>query len=117
MSDKETAAAMFKMADQFIDVANRLVEGESIDMGEVGAALRYAAARFNAHEAAYKATDLAAERNDALAWFSSQYNEMLEENLDQHIKYFEDKKRSLSLSINLTRSLSGLADRNEKKQI
>ena len=94
MSDKETALALFKMADQFIDVANRMVEKENIDIGEVGAALRYAAARFNAHEAAYKATDLAAERNDALMWFSSQYKEMLEENLDQHIKYVEDKKNS-----------------------
>jgi phosphopantetheinyl transferase (holo-ACP synthase) len=94
MSDKETALELFKMADEFINVANRLVEKENIEIGEVGAALRYAAARFNAHEAAYKAKDLAAERSDALAWFSSQYNEMLEENLDQHIKYFEDKKAS-----------------------
>lgn len=93
MSDKDTALAMFKMADEFINLANRLVEEDKIEIGEVGGALRYAAARFNAHEAAYKATDLAAERNDALLWFSSQYNEMLEENLDQHIKYFEDKKK------------------------
>lgn len=94
MSDKETAQALFKMADQFIDVANQLVERDHKDLGEVGAALRYAAARFNAHEAAYKAHDLAAEREDALLWFSSQYKEMLEENLDQHIQYFEDKKNA-----------------------
>ncbi|MEH6442752.1 MAG: DUF3144 domain-containing protein [Oceanospirillaceae bacterium] len=94
MSDKETALALFKMADEFINIANRLVEQEGKEIGEVGAALRYAAARFNAHEAAFKAKDLAAERSDALAWFSSQYTEMLEENLDQHIKYFEDKKNS-----------------------
>lgn len=92
MTEKETALAMFKMADQFIDLANKLVEGENKEIGDVGGALRYAAARFNAHEAAFKAKDLKAERSDALAWFSSQYNEMLEENLDQHIQYFEDRK-------------------------
>lgn len=92
MEGKAKAVELFEMADEFINIANRLVETDGKDLGDVGAAIRYAAARFNAHEAAYKAKDLAAERSDALAWFSSQYNEMLEENLDQHIKYFEEQK-------------------------
>ncbi|SIS90297.1 DUF3144 domain-containing protein [Neptunomonas antarctica] len=89
MTNKESAANLFKMADEFIDVANRLVTSENKELEDVGAALRYAAARFSAHETAYKSKDLAAERNDALAWFSNQYSEMLEENLDQHIESFE----------------------------
>lgn len=92
MIDKEAAAKLFKMADEFIDVANRLVTTDSKDIEDVGAALRYAAARFSAHETAYKSKDLAAERNDALAWFTNQYSEMLEENLDQHIEHFESLK-------------------------
>ncbi|WP_293266247.1 DUF3144 domain-containing protein [Neptunomonas sp.] len=92
MIDKEAAANLFKMADEFIDVANRLVTSDNKDLEDVGAALRYAAARFSAHETAYKSKDLAAERNDALAWFSNQYSEMLEENLDQHIEHFEAQK-------------------------
>ncbi|MGY8872252.1 MAG: DUF3144 domain-containing protein [Pseudomonadales bacterium] len=92
MIDKEAAANLFKMADEFIDVANRLVTTDSKDIEDVGAALRYAAARFSAHETAYKSKDLAAERNDALSWFTNQYSEMLEENLDQHIEHFESLK-------------------------
>ncbi|WP_036551312.1 DUF3144 domain-containing protein [Neptunomonas japonica] len=92
MIDKEAAANLFKMADEFIDVANRLVTSDNKDLEDVGAALRYAAARFSAHETAYKSKDLAAERNDALSWFTNQYSEMLEENLDQHIEHFESLK-------------------------
>jgi hypothetical protein len=92
MTNKESAANLFKMADEFIDIANRLVTSENKELEDVGAALRYAAARFSAHETAYKSKDLAAERNDALAWFSNQYSEMLEENLDQHIEQFEKLK-------------------------
>lgn len=92
MASKETASNLFKMADEFIELANRLVTSEKKDLEDVGSALRYAAARFSAHETAYKSKDLAAERNDALAWFSNQYSEMLEENLDQHIEHFEKLK-------------------------
>ncbi|BBB30870.1 DUF3144 domain-containing protein [Neptunomonas japonica] len=92
MIDKEAAANLFKMADEFIDVANRLVTSDNKDLEDVGAALRYAAARFSAHETAYKSKDLAAERNDALSWFTNQYSEMLEENLDQHIEHFKSLK-------------------------
>ena len=92
MASKETASNLFKMADEFINLANNLVTEDNKDLEDVGAALRYAAARFSAHETAYKSKDLSAERNDALAWFSNQYSEMLEENLDQHIEHFESLK-------------------------
>ena len=62
MDEKPKATELFEMADEFINVANRLVELDKKEIGDVGAAIRYAAARFNAHEAAYKAKDLAAER-------------------------------------------------------
>ena len=94
MIDKEAATNLYKMADEFIDVANRLVTSDNQELEQVGAALRYAAARFSAHETAYKSEDLAAERDDAIAWFSNQYSGMLEENLDQHIEHFKSQKNT-----------------------
>ena len=77
---------LFDMADQFIDVANRLVEEHGQELGRVGAAIRYAAARFNAHEASYKSDDLEADKEDALSWFTEQYRKMLIDNIDEHIE-------------------------------
>lgn len=88
MAEKNTENEMdvLVMADQFINVANALVEDSKQEVGRVGAAMRYAVARFNAHEASIKTTDLAASRDDAIEWFSNQFKEMLTDNIDQHIK-------------------------------
>ena len=51
----------------------------------VGAAFRYAAARFSAHEASLRSENLPEEKTKALAWFTEQYNDMLQKNLDQYI--------------------------------
>ena len=80
---------IFDMADQFIEVANRLVLEQGQKLGRVGAAIRYAAARFNAHEASYKSDDLEADKEDALSWFTDQYRKMLIENIDEHIEMAE----------------------------
>ena len=44
MSDKTVNMAIFDMADEFIAVANRLLEEEHKDLGQISAAIRYAAA-------------------------------------------------------------------------
>ncbi|WP_338726933.1 DUF3144 domain-containing protein [Shewanella baltica] len=75
---------IYELADQFIALANQLSQQES-DVGKVGTALRFAAARFNAFEAAIKSADLGAEKESALEWFSSEFKEMLSDNLDDHI--------------------------------
>ncbi|MGR6501227.1 MULTISPECIES: DUF3144 domain-containing protein [Shewanella] len=75
---------IFELADQFIALANQLSQQEG-DVGKVGTALRFAAARFNAFEAAIKSADLGAEKDNALDWFSAEYREMLSDNLDDHI--------------------------------
>ena len=82
------------MADQFIEVANRLVAEEKQDIGEVGTAIRYAAARFNAHEASYKTDDLTKDKEDALSWFTEQYRLMLLENLDEHIELKKNEENT-----------------------
>lgn len=78
--------AIFDMADEFIAVANRLLEDEHKDLGKISAAIRYAAARFSAHEAACRSGDLAADREKARAWYIDQFDRMVTENLDQHIE-------------------------------
>lgn len=77
--------AIFDMADEFIAVANRLLEDEHKDLGKISAAIRYAAARFSAHEAACRSGDLAADKDKARAWYTEQFERMVTENLDQHV--------------------------------
>ena len=84
MSEQATGKSLYQLADQFIALANELAQEEQ-DVGKVGTALRFAAARFNAFEAAIKSADLAAEKDNALEWFSSEFKEMLSDNLDDHI--------------------------------
>ena len=84
MSEEKTELTMYQIADQFIALANKLSQQEN-DIGKVGTAMRFASARFNAFEAAIKSSDLAAEKDHALEWFSNEYKAMLKENLEDHI--------------------------------
>ncbi|QIR13737.1 DUF3144 domain-containing protein [Shewanella aestuarii] len=86
MSEPKSELTMYQLADQFIALANQLSQQEN-DIGKVGTALRYAASRYNAFEAAVKSSDLAAEKDNALAWFTNEFKEMLNENLEDHIKH------------------------------
>ena len=76
----------FDMADQFIAVANRLAEIDAQNVGDIGIALRYAAARYSAHEASLSSADLSAEKKSSKKWFGDQFEKMLQENLDQYIQ-------------------------------
>lgn len=84
--NNENEMDMLVMADQFINVANALVADSKQDIGRVSGAMCYAVARFNAHEASSKTTDLVGSRDDAIEWFSNQYKQMLTDNIDQYIK-------------------------------
>lgn len=86
MSDKETQMQILDMADEFIAVANRLLEEEGKDLGQISAAIRFAASRFSAHEASLRSGDLSADSEKAHQWYSEQFSGMLKENLDQHIQ-------------------------------
>ncbi|ARD21422.1 MULTISPECIES: DUF3144 domain-containing protein [Shewanella] len=85
MSEQKTETTMYQLADQFIALANQLGQTEN-DIGKVGTALRFAAARYNAFEAAIKSANLEAEKENALSWFTEEYKGMLNENLNDHIK-------------------------------
>lgn len=88
MTNKDAAVQLYKMADDFINLANSMVTEQNADLQNVGSALRYASARFTAHETAYNSKDIAAEKDDAIKWLLNQYSEMLEENFDQHIEHY-----------------------------
>lgn len=86
MSDNAAEMEIYNLADEFISVANRLLEEEGRDLGRISSAFRYAAARFSAHEASCRSGDLAQDREKAHAWYADQFSRMVGENLDQHIR-------------------------------
>lgn len=79
--DEERKISRVVMADQFIELANDFTKTESKE--RVGAAIMFAAARYNAFEASSKADDLNKMREDALKWYSDEYKKMLNANIDE----------------------------------
>ena len=86
MSKDVKELEMFEMADKFINIANELVQAQGQEIGRVGAAIRYAAARFNAHDANSKSKNLEEDKENAIEWYTDQYKKMLVENIEDHIK-------------------------------
>ncbi len=84
MSDKKQLT-IHEMANQFIDLANMFVENNDQKVNEVGAALRYATARMNAHEFTHFSKDPTAEKERAVKWFSDLYSLDLNEIIDEAI--------------------------------
>lgn len=92
MSEEVTELEIFEMADKFINIANELVQGQGQEVGRVGAAIRYAAARFTAHDANSKSSNLEDDRENVIEWYTDQYKKMLVENIDAHIKLNKSRK-------------------------
>ncbi|MBB3101989.1 DUF3144 domain-containing protein [Azomonas macrocytogenes] len=86
MSDNQDNTIIFNMADEFIEIANRLVGNEKKDLGHVSTAFRYAAARFSVHEASCKFNDLPNEQEKLQKWYTNQFDAMLQENFEDHIE-------------------------------
>lgn len=84
--DDETVDAIYRqMVDSFIDRANELADQNSAE--NVGMALLFAASRFNAFVVSQHAETLEAFEADvpkAREFFRRQYEEMLEENLQDY---------------------------------
>lgn len=89
ISDEELDEIYRRMVDLFIDRANEFAETNSQE--NVGLALLYAAARFNAHVVSQHANTLEDYAKDiprARQFFQGQYAEMLEENLEDYKQVF-----------------------------
>lgn len=76
-----------EMADKFIELANELTATNKVE--RVSSALLFAAARYNAFEIAGKSQDLVKDRRDALTWFRSEYERMLEANIDEFMEHHQ----------------------------
>jgi hypothetical protein len=85
LNDEQLEEIFRKMADSFIDSANEFAESNSQE--NVGLALLYAAARYNAHVVSQHAPTLEDFEKDlprAREFFAGQYQQMLEENLEDY---------------------------------
>ncbi|MEP2669117.1 MAG: DUF3144 domain-containing protein [Cyclobacteriaceae bacterium] len=83
MKEKKQEIPRSTMADKFIKLANEFTKSESKE--RVGAAIMFAAARYNAFEAYSKSEDLNKYKVDALNWYSNEYRRMLDANIDELI--------------------------------
>ena len=90
ISDEELDRQYRAMIDSFIDQANQQVQHNSPE--NVGMALLFAASRFNAYVVSQHADSLHKYENDldrARAFFSQQYKEMLDENLEDYKSVYQ----------------------------
>jgi hypothetical protein len=90
MSQTNNDLAFRKRADAFIQLANRQTDQEKSDY--VNASLLYAGARFSAFLVASGSDNIEAmktNREQAITYFTDQFNKMLIENLDEHIQNFD----------------------------
>jgi hypothetical protein len=84
MSTEDTNTSMYELADQFINLANELAQKDQ--SGNVGVAIRYAAARYTAFEASLQSDDLARDKEEVIDQFAKDYIKMLGINFDQYIE-------------------------------
>jgi len=82
--DQNSDTVMYEYADKFINLANELAKTDK--SGNVGMALRYAAARFSVFEASTQTNNLAADRDKYLQLIADNFNKVLQYNFDDYIK-------------------------------
>lgn len=83
MSSQQKEIPRSVMADKFIELANEFTITESKE--RVGAAIMFAAARYNAFEAYSKSKDLKKDKGDALTWYGQEYKRMFDANVEDLI--------------------------------
>lgn len=90
-SDTSPTGKFYARADKHVNLANEhLQSGDRV--GETCGSLVYAASRFNAWMIATScgsSEELQAKKAKELEFFTEQYREMLEQNLDDYIAHFE----------------------------
>ena len=91
MSNEAPNDAFWERADAVINLANQ--QTESAQSEDVSGSLLYASVRFNAFLIAAQASDVDALRmgkEDAVAYFTEQYRQLLLDNLDDYIENFDE---------------------------
>ncbi|MDO4450724.1 MAG: DUF3144 domain-containing protein [Moraxella sp.] len=87
----QDANAFFERADEVITLANSQLSPTS-HAGQVAASLTYAAARFAVSAASIgfmKGSDFAQEKDEIIAFYTKQYQQMLADNIDDYANNFE----------------------------
>jgi hypothetical protein len=90
--DQDQEKAMYDSADKFIALANEMTK--TFSQGQVGVAIRYAAARYSAFEASTRTDNLAEEKDKHLQFFVNTFTEMLQKNLEEYINILSQRKPS-----------------------
>ena len=80
---------MYDLANKYIDLANELSQTDQ--SGNVGVALRYAAARYSAFEASVHTTDLVADKEQVIEMYLEDYRRMLSDNIDDYLKQLSNQ--------------------------
>ncbi|MBK5279815.1 MAG: DUF3144 domain-containing protein [Bacteroidia bacterium] len=83
MNKEKEELTRTEMVDKFIALANEFALKASKE--HVGAAIMFAASRYNAYEASGKSKNMVADKSDILTWYSNEYRRMLNANLDDLI--------------------------------
>lgn len=97
LSEEDRDLQFRKLADSFIDVANR--HCNHLEPPMINSAFLYGASRFCAFVVAGKTGDLKsyqAQRDAALDYYTNEFKTMLEQNLDDYCRVFENDSDSES---------------------
>jgi hypothetical protein len=89
--DQQEEKALFDNADRFIELANEMTKTESL--GQVGVAIRYAAARYSAFEASTISKNLAEDKDKHLQFLLNSFKEMLEKNFSEYIEIVARRRK------------------------
>ncbi|MFC1844012.1 DUF3144 domain-containing protein [Thermodesulfobacteriota bacterium] len=82
--DQNDEKMIYDYADKFINLANEISKSDR--SGNVGVAIRFAAARYSAFEASTRTNNLAEEKDKQLQDFANAFKDMLEMNIEDYIK-------------------------------
>jgi hypothetical protein len=75
---------VYDYADKFINLANELAKTDN--SGNVGMALRFAAARFSVFESSTQTNNLAGDKDKYMQLIADNFNKVLAINFDDYIK-------------------------------
>jgi len=90
MSQDEIQKVIFENADKFINLANELSQSDK--SGAVGAALRFAAARYSAFEASMQSKNLEHDKEDQIKLFADEFIRMLRINVGDYVEVQKKSK-------------------------
>ncbi len=92
LTDEARDTHFRKLADRFIDTANR--QTEDTDITVINSSLLYAASRFCAFVIASKAGEkdrYEKMKPEALEYYGNEFNKMLAQNLENYAEVFDDE--------------------------